>query len=615
MHSRINCSLFSHRIPFSGILALTFITSSAQATPPMVDKVSQSPEVQTTQEDDDTIQTVAGYGPARLSEVEAPYGRVALLQITGSHYDMGYQYGRLVGSRIPDTWSAMMHALADTQGNISAERVEQEMAPILKRAWTHLEEFVPTDYLDEMAGIEAGARDAGVDPSANWRSSLGDMLRSLIVLTEISSSSAWSSGDQSMLNLLITGNSVSRNEEDAESAQASSSIPDTRGSTLAGGLTDYSRMSAFFAVWGSRTTDGHMLASRNLEWPAGHGFGDLALITVYRPEEGHAYATFGFAGIIGALSGMNDEGIALSQVGSPSALEKLKGEPWSIRLREALEEADSLRTATPYLTNEVPDPLNRPTTMGMNILVADGDPQGGGEGAQAGVFEMNGAALSFYQMDASCGESPRLYHYGADGRVFEKMDYGESSMVNMEAMAKEIDGEGTIRTFLVEDGVYVRDERGYYIDDPHGIPMDVGMSIGCALFRGAEAMGYGVRIDQVAANGPAGDDPHVVMVDSSSYQDRYAVIAGILNAWWTGAAYTHDGIQWVPAGTGSRAIDMHDAVDITKATAMSSNVMNVVYDATAMSVSIAFESGSASSWTSAANAQYLNVDVQSLFSW
>lgn len=72
------------------------------------------------------------------------------------------------------------------------------------------------------------------------------------------------------------------------------------------------------AVWGAATEDGHLYQSRNLDWSLDVGAHDIPLIIVYLPDAGTPHVVPTFAGMIGAHTGMNARGIALSEMGDAS---------------------------------------------------------------------------------------------------------------------------------------------------------------------------------------------------------------------------------------------------------------------------------------------------------
>ena len=93
---------------------------------------------------------------------------------------------------------------------------------------------------------------------------------------------------------------------------------------------------------------------RNLDYPTLGYFQHYSLVTVYRPKGKHAFASVGFAGMIGCLSGMNDAGLALAvhevrktKDGSPGL--DIKGTPYTLAFRRVLEECSTVAEAEKLL--------------------------------------------------------------------------------------------------------------------------------------------------------------------------------------------------------------------------------------------------------------------------
>jgi isopenicillin-N N-acyltransferase-like protein len=103
-----------------------------------------------------------------------------------------------------------------------------------------------------------------------------------------------------------------------------------------------------------RSATGGMLFGRNLDF---HSLGIIhkyTIVTVYRPTGKHAFASVGFPGLVGCLSGMNDVGLALAvhevlttRDGSPM-LDK-RGTPYALCFRRILEECTTIEEAEQLL--------------------------------------------------------------------------------------------------------------------------------------------------------------------------------------------------------------------------------------------------------------------------
>jgi isopenicillin-N N-acyltransferase like protein len=96
------------------------------------------------------------------------------------------------------------------------------------------------------------------------------------------------------------------------------------------------------------------LFGRNLDfYPQGH-LEQYSLVTVYRPAGKHAFASIGFPGLFGCLSGMNEAGLALAthevfitRDGSPML--NPRGVPYTLLFRRILEECATVQEAAKLL--------------------------------------------------------------------------------------------------------------------------------------------------------------------------------------------------------------------------------------------------------------------------
>lgn len=119
----------------------------------------------------------------------------------------------------------------------------------------------------------------------------------------------------------------------------------------------------------TRSKTGAPIFGRNFDFPT---LGDLdrySMVIVYRPEGKHAFASIGFPGMVGIISGMNDAGLAagtldVEQSADGSRKFNPAGEPLAFVFRRIMEECTTVDEAEKLLRSV------KPTTW-MNLTVCD----------------------------------------------------------------------------------------------------------------------------------------------------------------------------------------------------------------------------------------------------
>jgi hypothetical protein len=122
-------------------------------------------------------------------------------------------------------------------------------------------------------------------------------------------------------------------------------------------------------VEGPRSATGGVLFGRNLDYPSMGYIHEHTLVTVYRPTGKHAFASVGFPGLVGVLSGMNDAGLCVAVLEVYDAKEgephfNPKGIPYALCNRRLLEECSTIAEAKKLLES-------MPRTTLLNLAVAD----------------------------------------------------------------------------------------------------------------------------------------------------------------------------------------------------------------------------------------------------
>ncbi|MDI9619700.1 MAG: C45 family autoproteolytic acyltransferase/hydrolase [Candidatus Nezhaarchaeota archaeon] len=179
-----------------------------------------------------------------------------MVYVSGSEYEMGYQYGRQVAKYITlvkdGLWSALL------------ERYDRSL--ILEKLAAYdrcLKQWLTkVKYWEILEGIADGAQDSGYNVTY-WD----------VLLINYQVEFEW-------LPLPVSCSNI--------------------------------------AVWGSATSDGKTIAGSNFDYPFGRGYSYIVIVIAY-PNGGNAFVSFGIAGRLGDNFQMNDKGLVHESNKGPNA--------------------------------------------------------------------------------------------------------------------------------------------------------------------------------------------------------------------------------------------------------------------------------------------------------
>ena len=218
-----------------------------------------------------------------------PPGILPVVIISGSDYEMGYQYGQQAGAHIflnaQASWASALQRFTH-DGVRNALKANQHF----------IQEYTP-ENIEIMKGMAAGATAAGFDVSYE---------------------------DALMMNCVLPNPETSNYPAGAEETE----LPPRKSCSVC-------------SAWGSATKDGRLIG---LDTVDGGGESFRAVIIVAFPDEGHDYMCGAVAGEIGEHFYMNNTGLFIGNSGggaSPRAIDSDYGLCWANVLPHIVRFADN----------------------------------------------------------------------------------------------------------------------------------------------------------------------------------------------------------------------------------------------------------------------------------
>lgn len=240
-------------------------------------------------------------------------GAIRVLFLRGTPYERGYQHGVLLRQEVDANFGALYDKVLE----------KFHFKELFFESFERARPFIPQQYFEEMQGLAHGSK-----------LSL-EVIHHIHILPEIGE---WGG---------------KKHIKDVVKQMMDGSIGETCSN---------------LCVRGSASKDQAFYTVRILDWGL-HRISKLhkyPLIAVHKPDSGAAFANIGWIGFLGAISGMNEFGITLGEMGyGDKPDETLHGEPMPFMLRDVLQNAKTLTDVRKIISSA-------PGTNRYIFLMSDG---------------------------------------------------------------------------------------------------------------------------------------------------------------------------------------------------------------------------------------------------
>lgn len=143
-----------------------------------------------------------------------------------------------------------------------------------------------------------------------------------------------------------------------------------------------------FAAWGNHTSDGKMIIGRNFDFYVGEAFAEEKMVAFFHPDAGYKNAIVTWAGMVGAVSGMNEKGLTVTINAGKSSIPMKAKTPISLLTREILQYASNIEEAIEIAKK-------REVFVSESIMV------GSAEDKNAVLIEVSPKKFGVYQVESS----------------------------------------------------------------------------------------------------------------------------------------------------------------------------------------------------------------------
>ncbi len=143
-----------------------------------------------------------------------------------------------------------------------------------------------------------------------------------------------------------------------------------------------------FSAWNQKSADSNLIVGRNFDFYVGDEFAQNKIVCFYNPVKGNKFVFITWGGFVGAVSGMNNQGLTVTINASKSDIPSGSATPISLVAREILQYASTIAEAQAIAEK-------RKTFVSESILVASV------KDGKTAIIEKSPSKIGLYQSDTN----------------------------------------------------------------------------------------------------------------------------------------------------------------------------------------------------------------------
>ena len=204
-----------------------------------------------------------------------------------------------------------------------------------------------------------------------------------------------------------------------------------------------------FSTWGKGSADSSLLVARNFDFYVGDAFAENKVVFFIKPDSGYKFISIAWGGMVGVVSGMNDQGLTVTMNAGKSDVPSGASTPISIVAREILQYASTIDEAFKLAKKHK-------TFVSESLMI------GSAKDGRTAIIEKSPVKIGVYSVNDSQDRILCSNHFQSDIFANDELNLKNiaetDSKYRYERLSQLLDGTGAVD--ILEAAQILRDRNG-----------------------------------------------------------------------------------------------------------------------------------------------------------